>query len=142
MPTIYHNLLHSLRRVEDAISDVKELLQEQAFKTARAVDAKSTKEPLSWEKEWFEQVQSLLEMDAGWGLRGFWSMVLYNLRVCFHSAHVWILVADSHTSSARIRRQIHFCDLPTSTFMPKSNLSWRTSGKEGSMPSLQTLSTL
>ncbi|KAJ9128045.1 hypothetical protein QFC24_000336 [Naganishia onofrii] len=80
MPTIYHNLLHSLHRVEDAISDVKELLQEQALKTARAVDVKSTKEPLSWEKEWFEQVQSLLEMDAGWGLRGFWSMVLYNLR--------------------------------------------------------------
>ncbi|KAJ9109017.1 hypothetical protein QFC21_000343 [Naganishia friedmannii] len=80
MPTIYHNLLHSLSRVEDAISDVKELLQEQALKNAEPSDAENTEETLSWEKEWFEQVQSLLEMDAGWGLRGFWSMVAYNLR--------------------------------------------------------------
>ncbi len=36
---------------------------------------------LEWEVEWVEQVQSLLEMDAGWNFRGFWDMMLYNLRV-------------------------------------------------------------
>lgn len=81
MPQIYHNLLHSLRRVEDAISDVKILLQEQALKTAKTMMPGSSRDTLSWETEWFEQVQSLLEMDAGWGLRGFWTMVAYNLRV-------------------------------------------------------------
>jgi hypothetical protein len=36
---------------------------------------------LQWELEWIEQVQSLLEMDAGWNFSGFWDMILYNLRV-------------------------------------------------------------
>lgn len=34
-----------------------------------------------WEIEWCEEVQGLLERDAGWGWNGFWDMVRDNLRV-------------------------------------------------------------
>lgn len=80
MPTIYRNLLESQARVEEAISDVKALLRDHAV---QSIDSSKTvdSDVQPWEFEWLNQVQSLLEMDAGWGLRGFWGMVLHNLRV-------------------------------------------------------------
>jgi hypothetical protein len=81
MPTIYRNLLESQARVEEAISDVKTLLRDHAFKPSHPPNAASPEVVHPWEVEWLDQVQSLLEMDAGWGLRGFWGMVLHNLRV-------------------------------------------------------------
>lgn len=85
MPTIYHNLLHSQARVEDAIDDVKAMLREHAVERV----AGDTEIP-DWELEWIEQVQNLLEMDAGWGQRGFWAMIAHNLRVSVDVArHYW-----------------------------------------------------
>ena len=34
-----------------------------------------------WEAEWSEEVQGLLERDAGWGWKGFWKMIQDNLSV-------------------------------------------------------------
>jgi len=34
-----------------------------------------------WKREWIEEVQGLLERDAGWGWRGFWECVKRNLDV-------------------------------------------------------------
>ena len=31
--------------------------------------------------EWVQEVQGLLERDAGWGWQGFWEMILRNLQV-------------------------------------------------------------
>lgn len=36
-----------------------------------------------WEVEWLDEVQGLLERDAGWGWKGFWECVRRNLNVCF-----------------------------------------------------------
>jgi DNA-directed RNA polymerase specialized sigma24 family protein len=80
MPTIYDNLLKSQARVEEAIDDVKIMLRDHAAQQfGQGVAGEDGVQ--EWEVEWFEQVQKLLEMDAGWGLRGFWSMVAYSLRV-------------------------------------------------------------
>jgi hypothetical protein len=35
----------------------------------------------AWEFEWMDEVQKLLEMDAGWGWRGFWECVKDNINV-------------------------------------------------------------
>jgi hypothetical protein len=35
-----------------------------------------------WKEEWVGEVQKLLEMDAGWGWRGFWDCVRRNVEVC------------------------------------------------------------
>jgi hypothetical protein len=80
---IYRNLLLALKRVEDSIEDVKPMLKQRlgdaiAF---RQVDSGVAEDVLAWEVEWAEEVQKVLEMDAGWGLSGFWDMVLYNLKV-------------------------------------------------------------
>jgi len=37
--------------------------------------------PDGWKEEWFEEVQGLLERDAGWGWKGFWECVKKNLEV-------------------------------------------------------------
>lgn len=34
-----------------------------------------------WQLEWAEEVQSLLERDAGWGWKGFWETVSRNVKV-------------------------------------------------------------
>jgi hypothetical protein len=81
MPTIYDNLLKSQGRVEEAIDDVKIMLQDHAAKQSGGASGVCDDGVQEWEVEWLEQVQKLLGMDAGWGLRGFWAMVAYNLRV-------------------------------------------------------------
>jgi hypothetical protein len=78
---IYDNLLASLRRVEDSIADILPLLKqrlgnEQAF---TYTDGETQEDIFSWEVEWVDEVQKVLEMDAGWGLAVFWDMVLHNL---------------------------------------------------------------
>lgn len=56
-------------RVEESIADVKEMIRDRVGVHG------------PWEIEWVEEVQKLLEMDAGWGWKGFWQTVLANLRV-------------------------------------------------------------
>jgi hypothetical protein len=80
---IYSNLLESLERVEDSIRDILPMLQQRlSDQTAFMVTCGGVSESIMlWEVEWVDEVQKVLEMDAGWGLRGFWDMVLYNLKV-------------------------------------------------------------
>jgi hypothetical protein len=80
---IYANLLESLERVEDSIRDILPMLQQRlGGETAfEIVDGGVTESVMLWEVEWVDEVQKVLEMDAGWGLKGFWDMVLYNLKV-------------------------------------------------------------
>jgi len=42
--------------------------------------------PDEWKREWIEEVQGLLERDAGWGWRGFWECVGKNLDVSLSSS--------------------------------------------------------
>ena len=58
--------------MEDSIQDVKEMIIERL----------GSDNP-GWQKEWVEEVQGLLERDAGWGWRGFWECVERNLEVSF-----------------------------------------------------------
>jgi hypothetical protein len=53
--------------VENSIQDVKEMI------ISRLGD--------NWKREWVEEVQGLLERDAGWGWRGFWECVERNIDV-------------------------------------------------------------
>jgi hypothetical protein len=80
LPQVYQNLLESLHQCEESISDVKVMIQ-QRVDNAFATSQGNASGIFEWEKEWIEQVQSLLAMDAGWDFRGFWNMVLYNLKV-------------------------------------------------------------
>nr|KIR49488.1 hypothetical protein I312_01645 [Cryptococcus bacillisporus CA1280] len=69
LPHIYRALCVSQDRVEDSIADVKDIIIER-------LGAKDDQ----WEKEWFQEVQNLLQMDAGWGWRGFWETIMKNLK--------------------------------------------------------------
>jgi hypothetical protein len=82
---IYANLLRSLERVEDSIRDILPMLQQRlgekvAFQVQNGSEG-CQEDIYVWEIEWVDEVQKVLEMDAGWGLKGFWDMVLYNLKV-------------------------------------------------------------
>ena len=55
--------------MEASIADVKDMIRDRV-----GVDG-------PWEVEWVEEVQKLLEMDAGWGWRGFWETVRANVHV-------------------------------------------------------------
>lgn len=50
---MYDSMTKDVMRVEESISDVKELLQQR--------------KPDVWEEEWEIAVQDLLRQDAGWG---------------------------------------------------------------------------
>lgn len=88
---VYDNLLISQTKVEESIADILPMLKQRLGEGRRTVSARDTsaidgeEEPeegvLEWEAEWVEEVQKVLEMDAGWGLAGFWDMVLFNLEV-------------------------------------------------------------
>lgn len=80
IPLVYANLLESLQRCEESISDVREMIQQRLGSVKAGRTTQVDEDVLEWEVEWVEQVQSLLEMDAGWNFRGFWDMMLYNLR--------------------------------------------------------------
>ena len=87
-------------RVEDSISDVRDMIQHRL-----GMDG-------PWETEWVEEVQGLLERDAGWGWNGFWSTIRRNILV---SAHVPLaqrtsgLVGDRKITDGRIRRLLKSC---------------------------------
>jgi hypothetical protein len=70
LPRIFLALIISQNRVEESIQDVKEMIIERLGLNG------------GWEEEWVEEVQGLLERDAGWGWRGFWDCVQRNLAVC------------------------------------------------------------
>ncbi|ORX38180.1 hypothetical protein BD324DRAFT_619872 [Kockovaella imperatae] len=66
IPYLFEALCVSQQRVEESISDVKEMIQQRLGKNG------------PWEEEWVEEVQGLLERDAGWGWSGFWDMIWAN----------------------------------------------------------------
>ncbi|WWC93230.1 hypothetical protein V866_000063 [Kwoniella sp. B9012] len=68
LPRIYDTLSASQDRVEESISDVKAMIIQRLGSEGDA-----------WEKEWVEEVQSLLERDAGWNWKGFWQTVAKNV---------------------------------------------------------------
>jgi len=55
--------------VEESIADVKEMIQQRL-----GMDG-------PWQREWADEVQGLLERDAGWGWYGFWTTVKRNVLV-------------------------------------------------------------
>ncbi|WWC71238.1 uncharacterized protein I206_105191 [Kwoniella pini CBS 10737] len=67
---IYDTLCNSQERVEEAISDVKEMIIGRLGTSDNA-----------WEKEWVEEVQGLLERDAGWNWKGFWTTIKQNVEM-------------------------------------------------------------
>ncbi|OCF35815.1 hypothetical protein I316_02308 [Kwoniella heveanensis BCC8398] len=69
LPRIYHTLAQSQQRVEEAIADVKEMIIERLGSESDA-----------WEREWVDEVQGLLERDAGWGWGGFWETIERNVK--------------------------------------------------------------
>ncbi|KAK4690040.1 hypothetical protein P7C73_g43, partial [Tremellales sp. Uapishka_1] len=68
LPRVFESLREAQKRVEESIYDVKEMIIERLGSAG------------PWEKEWVAEVQALLEMDAGWGWRGFWECVLHNMK--------------------------------------------------------------
>ena len=68
LPRLFTALLDSQLRVEESIADVKDMIQQRVGLQG------------PWEEEWVEEVQGLLERDSGWGWRGFWQMVLRNVK--------------------------------------------------------------
>ena len=79
--------------MEESLADVKEMVIHRLG--AGEQDA-SKDEMQEWEVEWTEEVQKVLEMDAGWGWKGFWECVELNIKVC---VPVWTMYnTDSLTS--------------------------------------------
>ncbi|WVR09309.1 hypothetical protein IAU60_006374 [Kwoniella sp. DSM 27419] len=69
IPSVYDTLATGQARVEDSIDDVREMIIERL----------GTEDDV-WEREWTDEVQGLLERDAGWGWRGFWEAIRDNLQ--------------------------------------------------------------
>ncbi|WVF67688.1 hypothetical protein IAT40_002447 [Kwoniella sp. CBS 6097] len=69
LPRIYDTLVQSQKRVEESIADVKDMIIERLGSEGH-----------EWEGEWVEEVQGLLERDAGWGWRGFWETIAKNIK--------------------------------------------------------------
>lgn len=65
--------------IRQRLGDSKRVLS--ASVAANAEDRIERREVLLWEDEWVAEVQTLLEMDFGINIAGFWRMVLWNLRV-------------------------------------------------------------
>jgi hypothetical protein len=82
--------LASLCRVEESIADILPLLLQRlgSEKAFSYTDGKIHEDIFCWEVEWVDEVQKVLEMDAGWALAVFWDMVLYNLEVSDRSVIV------------------------------------------------------
>ena len=120
---IYSNLLESLGRVEDSIRDILPMLQQRLGEQIafEVTDGGATESIMLWEVEWVDEVQKVLEMDAGWGLRGFWDMVLYNLKVSL-TGNVSFQSGWTHETScsSRIRPLQPIYDRPIRTSLRKS----------------------
>lgn len=56
-------------RVEESIADILPMIKQRLGEGG------------PWREEWVEEVQALLERDAGWGWRGFWKTVRRNVKV-------------------------------------------------------------
>jgi hypothetical protein len=105
LPRVYDALHQAQGRVEESIADVKVMIRERhsgapapprrdhagAARTADGlVEVEQTEmaeqrgegpEVEEWEREWVQEVQKLLEMDAGWDWLGFLTTVLANVKV-------------------------------------------------------------
>jgi hypothetical protein len=73
---VYEALEIAQKAVEESIADVKQMIQ---FRLG--TDPGIESDVPDWEVEWVHEVQTLLEMDAGWGWKGFWECVRYNVIV-------------------------------------------------------------
>lgn len=63
--SMYRSMCEEVENVEEALSDVKEMMESQ--------------HPKEWQQEWTDTVQQVLETNSGWAWLGFWQMVEYNL---------------------------------------------------------------
>lgn len=71
LSSVFTALEASQQQVEDSLADVKGMIQQRL----------GAHPDSGWEEEWVEEVQKVLEMDAGWGWKGFWETVRMNLLV-------------------------------------------------------------
>lgn len=82
----------AVEEVCEAISDVRQLLQENWEKTHSAPGAQPTAATEDnvgdWRIEWLREVDKLLKMDAGWGWEQFFRMISYNIREGYAAAPV------------------------------------------------------
>jgi len=73
----------AVEEVCEAISDVRQLLQENWEKAHPASGAQATAATEDnvgdWRVEWLREVDKLLKMDAGWGWEQFFRMIFYNI---------------------------------------------------------------
>ncbi|EIW68489.1 hypothetical protein TREMEDRAFT_32435, partial [Tremella mesenterica DSM 1558] len=79
--SINHNFLSSptllnvFRALENAQSDVEDSLED----VKRMIISRHSGYVEEWEKEWIQQVQDILRLDAGWNWSDFWDCVLRNI---------------------------------------------------------------
>ena len=81
---MFDALLEAQEKVEESLADVREMVVERlgASRQGEPGDQGEARgEVPVWEQEWTQEVQKVLELDAGWGWQGFWDCVERNLRV-------------------------------------------------------------
>lgn len=69
--------------MEESLADAREMIVERLGESGQGGpgDQEARVEVPDWEQEWTQEVQKVLELDAGWGWQGFWDCVERNLRV-------------------------------------------------------------
>jgi hypothetical protein len=83
---VYDALADAQDKVEQSLSDVKEMIIERLGSITADADAAADATSIpAWEEEWTEEVQKVLEMDAGWAWKQFWECVERNLKVSLPS---------------------------------------------------------
>uniref|UniRef100_V5EWL0 JmjC domain-containing protein n=1 Tax=Kalmanozyma brasiliensis (strain GHG001) TaxID=1365824 RepID=V5EWL0_KALBG len=69
LPSMYRAIVVELDHAEEALCDVRDMLQQSSRKGKE-----------EWKKEFYGLVQDVAVKDAGWAWKGFWEMVLHNLK--------------------------------------------------------------
>jgi hypothetical protein len=94
---MYASMCEEVTHVEQALSDVKEMIQEQY---------RQSDDELDWQTEWTEAVQKVLRTNSGWDWQDFWEMVEHNLRhpPCAVSGHIVVKrrYSGAHSSLSRL----------------------------------------
>jgi hypothetical protein len=80
--SINHNFFASptLGRVFDALVAAQERVEESIADILPDIKHRLGDDG-PWQQEWVEEVQKVLEMDAGWGWKGFWETIRRNVEV-------------------------------------------------------------
>ncbi|KAK1921067.1 hypothetical protein DB88DRAFT_513800 [Papiliotrema laurentii] len=68
LPRVFDAMVAAQHRVEESIADILPMIKQRLGEGG------------PWREEWVEEVQALLERDAGWGWRGFWKTVRRNVK--------------------------------------------------------------